>query len=193
MHGFYWCGILLMWWQSYCPPVGLDKRMCVHVVHLAQSGHDTSRRAFIALCRPGHDAPVDVLAGVLEAAKSACPSGIPVDPTCPPASSVASTLCNLLSIAGAISQSAGTGIYIGEGLPPVPPKLAKNMPLGLRAHVRVPHRIWGYAIVFKARGSIKCPTSLLSLIKEGDRPGILDLGFCHLSGGLSRIKFGGSS
>lgn len=40
---------------------------------------------------------------------------------------VASTLCNLLPIAGIASQSSGTGIYIGEGLPPVPPKLAEKI------------------------------------------------------------------
>ena len=40
---------------------------------------------------------------------------------------VASTLCNLLPIVGTASQSSGTGIYIGEGLPPVRLKLAEKI------------------------------------------------------------------
>ena len=45
----------------------------------------------------------------------------------PASANVASTLCNLLPMAGSSSQSLGTGIYIGEGLPPVPPKLAEKI------------------------------------------------------------------
>ena len=45
----------------------------------------------------------------------------------PFSANVASTLCNLLPIAESSGQSSGNSIYIGEGLPPVSPKLAEKI------------------------------------------------------------------
>ena len=82
--------------------------------------------------------PADALTDVPVAAENArLTSRIPPEPTHHPGSplndtpsapsSVASMLCNLLPIAGGTNQSSGTGLYIGEGLPPVPPKLAEKI------------------------------------------------------------------
>ena len=81
--------------------------------------------------------PAEALMAVPVTLEASAPSlGTPVEATqypinvldsTPTSASVASTLCNLLTIAGSSGQSLGTGIYIGVGLPPVPLKLAEKI------------------------------------------------------------------
>ena len=102
-------------------------------------------------------------------------AGIPVatDPLIPPAGTrenlsnsgeepssmgPAATMCNLLPAAGNVGASApSTGVYIGEGLPPVPLKLAE--------------KICGWEYTDMSELQPKFWVSLGSSQQEGDPPG----------------------
>ena len=95
---------------------------------------------------------------------------------------VASTLCNLLPIAGIVSQPSGTGIYIGKGLPPVPPKLAKKI------------RQWEFVDMaellpeFWSLPSVTKSEAFFPPVKEGNGSGITGPVFCNICGGPHWIK-----
>ena len=100
--------------------------------------------------------------------------GIPVatDPLAPPSGTrenpsnsgdepssmgLAATMCNLLPAAGNVGASApSTGVYIGEGLPPVPLNLAEKI------------RRWEYSDMLELLPEFWVP---LGSSQEGDLPG----------------------
>ena len=54
------------------------------------------------------------------------PASVAVETT-PPTAGVASVLANLLPLAGSTLTRQTTGAYVGDGLPPVPPRLASKI------------------------------------------------------------------